>query len=81
MPSSFFAGVLNALKNLLRDLEMLVGFLSLGFAILLLKQESKRNGRPVDMEYTLVFLSALTMGALSLIMFRKVPDSLLRRAD
>lgn len=80
MPSSSFAGVVNALKNLLRDLEMLVGFLSLGFAILLLRQESRRNGRPQDMEHALVFLSALTMAAVSLIMFRKIPESPLRIA-
>ncbi len=81
MPSSSSAGVLNALKNLLRDLEMLVGFLSLGLAILLLRQESKRNGRPEDMEHALVFLTAMTMGAISLIMSRKIPESLLRTAS
>jgi len=80
MPSSSFAGVVNELKNLLRGLEMLVGFLSLGLAILLLRQESKRNGRPEDMEQAIVFLSALTMGAVSLTVSRKVPESLLRTA-
>ena|SRR2546427_3122206 len=77
--SSSFAGVVNELKNLLRALEMLVGILSLGLAILLLRQESKRNGRPEDMEHVQFFLTMTVRGA-PLIMFRKVPESLLRTA-
>jgi len=59
---------------------MLVRFLSLGFAILLLRQESKRNGRPEDMEHVQFFLRAKTLKVLPMIMFRKVPESLLRTA-
>jgi len=56
----------------LRDLEMLVCFLLLGFAILLLKQESKR----VAVQKTW----NMTMRAVPLTVVRKVPESLLRTA-
>ncbi len=38
----------------------------------------QESGRPEDMEHVQFFLSTMTMRAVPLIMFRKVPESLLR---
>ncbi len=58
---------LNGLKRFFGKLEMFMGFLSLGLATFLLRLETRRRGSPEGAEQALGLLSAMTAGALALL--------------
>jgi hypothetical protein len=67
---------LGSLKSFLRELDMIVGFLSLGLACLLLHLEAKRQGRYGTTDQALGLLSVLMAGALAIIVSRKRPETI-----
>jgi len=76
LPRLGSAKVLQGLKRFLEKLEMLIGFLSLVLATFLLRLEARRLGRAENVDQALALLSAMTMGALVLVLARKIDETL-----
>ena len=65
---------IKALGRFLGELDLLVGFVSLGLATLLLRFESRRPGRSEGAGQVLALLGVMTAGAFALILARHRPE-------
>ncbi len=74
MASGGHAQPIKALGRFLGELDLLVGFVSLGLATLLFRLESRRLGRSEGASQVLALLGLMTAGAFALILARHNPE-------